>query len=220
MPESTKPIRVVLVDDHVILQQGIASLLREYEDVEVVGEASSGPEALLLVETLLPDVLISDVAMPHLSGYDLLEQVKARQVPTRVLFLTMYDKPDFITKALQMGVAGYLTKDTVKDELVQAVRAISSGQVYFGRRITQAIANEFVAIKSAPRQGENLRTKLSKREYEIIVLISEGLSTRQIADKLFISERTVSNHRVNIMNKCNVNNSVELAKLYLQSQQE
>jgi DNA-binding NarL/FixJ family response regulator len=220
MPESTKPIRVVLVDDHVILQQGIASLLREYEDVEVVGEASSGPEALLLVETLLPDVLISDVAMPHLSGYDLLEQVKARQVPTRVLFLTMYDKPDFITKALQMGVAGYLTKDTVKDELVQAVRAISSGQVYFGRRIMQAIANEFVAIKSAPRQGENLRTKLSKREYEIIVLISEGLSTRQIADKLFISERTVSNHRVNIMNKCNVNNSVELAKLYLQSQQE
>ncbi len=214
---ANNPISIVIVDDHSILQQGLTSLLREYNDFAVVGEAANGSDALRLVETLLPDVLITDISMPGLSGYELLETIKAKGLATKVLFLTMHDKPDFIVKAINLGAAGYLTKDTRKDELVQAVRKVYDNQVYYGQNIMQTIISEFATRKNASHKESDLEALLSKREYEILTLIAEGLSSRQIAEKLFISERTVSNHRLNIMSKCNANNTIELVKLYLRS---
>jgi DNA-binding NarL/FixJ family response regulator len=212
-----KPIRIIIVDDHSILQQGIASLLSEYQDFVIVGQASNGTDALELIEKFLPDVLITDISMPGLSGYDLLQHIKAKDLPTKVIFLTMHVKPDFIIKAIDMGADGYLTKDTLKDELVQAVRKVYDKQIYYGQSVMQTIINELAVRKTLPNQENDLQGLLSKREYQILTLIAEGLSTRQIAEKLFISERTVSNHRLNILSKCNVNNTVELIKLYFRS---
>jgi DNA-binding NarL/FixJ family response regulator len=217
MSYTTNPIRIVIADDHSILQQGITSLLSEYPDFVVVGEATNGLDALQMVEKLVPDVLITDISMPGLTGYDLLEHIKAKGLKTRVLLLTMHDKADFIIKAIDLGAAGYLTKDTLKDELVQAVRKVNDKQVYYGQSIMQTIIHEFADRKPYMNKQNDLQALLSKREYEILTLIAEGLTTRQIAEKLFISERTVSNHRLNMMSKCNVGNSVELVKLYLQN---
>jgi DNA-binding NarL/FixJ family response regulator len=217
MTTLVKPISLVIVDDHSILKQGIASMLSEYADLEVLGEASDGTEALKLIEKQPPDVLITDITMPGLSGYELLERIKARALPTRVIFLTMHDKLDFIFKAIDMGVNGYLTKETLKDELVQAIRAVYANQVYYGQKIIHAVLQELSYRQRFPGKKQDLSSLLSKREYEILVLIAEGMNTRKIAEKLFISERTVSNHRLNMMNKCNVSNTVELVKLYYQS---
>jgi DNA-binding NarL/FixJ family response regulator len=215
MDKPHNPIRIVIVDDHSIVRQGLTSLLREYSDFEVVGEADNGTDALQMVETLLPDVLITDISMPGLSGYELLEHIKAKAMATKVLFLTMHDRNDFIVKAIDLGAAGYLTKDTLKDELVQAVRKVYDNQVYYGQRIMHTIISELATRKNAPHKESDLEVLLSKREYQILSLITEGLSSRQIAEKLFISERTVSDHRLNMMGKCNVNNTIELVKLYL-----
>jgi DNA-binding NarL/FixJ family response regulator len=208
-------IRVVIADDHAILREGLVKLLSEDQSIDVVGEASDGRQALDLVEELRPDILITDINMPQLSGFAVLEQITGKRLPTKVLFLTMLDTQEFVAKADRLGVAGYLSKDTVKTELIAAIQALAAGQTYYGQSIMQKI---ILRDKSSGTPAEKkLHELLSPREFEILHLVSEGLSSKQISEKLFISERTVANHRLNIMNKCGVNKAVELVKLYLQS---
>ena len=213
----TPRISVVIADDHAILREGVVKLLSEYPDVEVAGEAVDGRQALELVESLRPDILISDINMPHASGFVVLEQVVARALPTKVLFLTMLDAREFVFKAGVLGAAGYLSKDTVKTELVAAIRAIHAGKTYYGQSIMHKIITDPQASGAGNPAEKKLHELLSPREFEILHLVSQGLSSKQISEKLFISERTVANHRLNIMNKCGVKNTVELVKLYLQS---
>jgi len=213
----TPRISVVIADDHAILREGVVKLLSEYPDVEVAGEAVDGRQALELVERLRPDILISDINMPQSSGFVVLEQIVARTLPTKVLFLTMLDAQEFVFKAGLLGAAGYLSKDTVKTELIAAIRAISAGKTYYGQSIMHKIISDPQATKAGNAPEKKLHELLSPREFEILHLVSQGLSSKQISEKLFISERTVANHRLNIMNKCGVKNTVELVKLYLQS---
>ena len=210
-------ISVVIADDHAILREGVVKLLGEYEDIDVTGEASDGQQALELVERLRPNILISDINMPQSSGFVVLEQINARALPTKVLFLTMLDAQEFVFKAGVLGAAGYLSKDTVKTELVAAIRAISAGKTYYGQSIMHKIITEPHPHKAGSTPEKKLHELLSPREFEILHLVSQGLSSKQISEKLFISERTVANHRLNITNKCGVKNTVELVKLYLQS---
>jgi DNA-binding NarL/FixJ family response regulator len=210
-------ISLVIADDHAILREGVAKLLTDYHDLEVVGEAIDGQQALELVERLQPDILITDINMPQCSGFVVLEQVIARALPTKVLFLTMLDAQEFVFKAGVLGVSGYLSKDTVKTELVTAIRAVNSGKTYYGQSIMHKIITNSHPRNAGNTPEKKLHELLSPREYEILHLVSEGLSSKQISEKLFISERTVANHRLNIMNKCGVKNAVELVKLYLQS---
>jgi DNA-binding NarL/FixJ family response regulator len=207
----------VIADDHAILREGVVKLLSEYQDIEVAGEAFDGQQALELVERLRPHILITDINMPHASGFVVLEQVIGRALPTKVLFLTMLDAQEFVFKAGVLGAAGYLSKDTVKTELVAAIRAISAGKTYYGQSVMHKIISDPHASKAGNLPEKKLHELLSPREFEILHLVSQGLSSKQISEKLFISERTVANHRLNIMNKCGVKNTVELVKLYLQS---
>jgi DNA-binding NarL/FixJ family response regulator len=174
-------------------------------------------EAMEWVERLLPDLLITDINMPRLSGFDALARINSKRLPTKVLFLTMLDTQEFVFKAGVLGVAGYLSKDTVKTELIAAIRTVKSGQTYYGQSIMHKMISNPQASKGGNPAEKKLQDLLSPRELEILHLVSEGLSSKLISEKLFISERTVANHRLNIMNKCGAGNTVELVRLYLQA---
>lgn len=210
-----RKIRVVLADDHAILTQGTASVLLQYEHIETVGAVSNGDQALQMVKKLKPDVLLSDISMPGDSVFEIAEEVRRKGLPTRVIIFSMHNTPEYVFKALHSGVAGYITKFADKEEVVKAIRTVAAGKEYYSQAITQTILKGFKKHKHVETKEENPLRSLSKRELEILSMIVEGLTTRQIAKKLLLSERTIYNHRANMMQKCKVNNVVELVTLYL-----
>ena len=208
-------IKVVLADDHAILSEGTASVLKDFDQFELVGKASNGAEALEMVVSEKPDVLVSDISMPGLLVFDIIEEIKKHALPTRVLIFTMHDTADYVFKALDSGVSGYVTKYAEPDEIIKAIAAVADGQEYYSQSITQIIVQGFREQKSWENDAHNPLSVLTKREREVLMLIVEGLNSKQIAERLYLSERTVSNHRANMLQKCEVNNTVELVKLYL-----
>ena len=208
-------IKVVLADDHAILSEGTASVLKDFDQFELVGKASNGAEALEMVVSEKPDVLVSDISMPGLLVFDIIEEIKKHALPTRVLIFTMHDTADYVFKALDSGVSGYVTKYAEPNEIIKAITAVADGQEYYSQSITQIIVQGFREQKSWENDAHNPLSVLTKREREVLMLIVEGLNSKQIAERLYLSERTVSNHRANMLQKCEVNNTVELVKLYL-----
>ena len=208
-------IKVVLADDHAILSEGTASVLKDFDRFELVGKATNGAEALEMVVAEKPDVLVSDISMPGLSVFDIIEEIEKQALSTRVLIFTMHDSADYVFKALDSGVSGYITKYAEPDEIVKAITAVANSQEYYSQPITQIIVQGFREQKSWENDAHNPLSVLTKREREVLMLIVEGLNSKQIAERLYLSERTVSNHRANMLQKCEVNNTVELVKLYL-----
>jgi DNA-binding NarL/FixJ family response regulator len=207
--------KVVLADDHVILTQATSSLLSDYQDIELVATASDGEQLHKLVEELQPDILISDINMPGMSIFDISEEIRKKELATKVIIFSMHDSPDYVYKALNSSVAGYITKQAEKDELIEAIKSIQEGKEYYSQPISQIIVKGFKNRNEASGNDQNPINILTKREKEVLTLLIEGLSSKQIADKLFLSERTVSNHRANMLQKCKVNNTVELVRLYI-----
>jgi len=208
-------IKVVLADDHAILTEGTSSILAEYDFIELVGVASDGEEASELIKSKNPDVLVSDISMPGKSIFDIADEIKGSNTGTKVLIFSMHDSPDYVYKALNSNIAGYLTKTAEKEELLKAIKAVASGGEYYSQSITQVIVKGFKNRKHDDAVNQNPINVLSKREKEVLMLLIEGYNSKQIAEKLYLSERTVSNHRANMLQKCKVNNTVELVKLYL-----
>ena len=211
----SNPIKVVLADDHAILSEGTAAVLKDYEDFLLLGKATDGERALSLVLEHQPDVLVSDITMPGKSVFDIVDEIAKHQLLTKVLIFSVHDSPDYVFKALNSGVSGYITKYVDRDELVNAIITVSQGKEYYSQRITQIIVKGFKEKKNQDGDTQNPINVLSKREREVLALIVEGLNSKQIAERLFLSERTISNHRANMLQKCKVNNTVELVKLYL-----
>lgn len=208
-------VTVVLADDQAILSEGTASVLKEYDDFILLGKATDGEQALALVLEHEPNVLVSDITMPGKSVFDIVADIEERKLKTRVLIFSVHDTPDYVFKALNSGVSGYITKYVNRDELVTAITTVAQGEEYYSQRITQIIVKGFKEKKSLENDTQNPINVLSRREKEVLLLIVEGLNSKQIAERLFLSERTVSNHRANMLQKCKVNNTVELVKLYL-----
>lgn len=208
-------ITVILADDHAILTQGTASILSEYEFIEILGTVSDGEKAMSMVKTVKPDVLLSDITMPGKSVFDITEEIHKKGLPTKVLVFSMHNTPEYVFKALNSGVSGYLTKFADKEEVVKAIQSVAKGDEYYSQSITQVIVKGFKNKRRVEIDEQNPINVLSKREKEVLTLIVEGLNSKQIAEKLFLSERTVSNHRANMLQKCKVNNTVELVRLYL-----
>jgi DNA-binding NarL/FixJ family response regulator len=207
--------KVVLADDHAILTEGTSSILSEYDHIELVGVASDGEQANTIVESEVPDVLVSDISMPGKSIFDIADDIKKKGLKTKILIFTMHDSPDYVYKALNSHISGYLTKNAEKEELIKAIETVASGSEYYSQPITQIIVKGFKNRKHADTDDQNPINVLSKREKEVLMLLIEGYNSKQIAEKLYLSERTVSNHRANMLQKCKVNNTVELVKLYL-----
>ena len=206
-------LRVVVADDHHLVRQGIRALLEKADDIEVVGEAEDGQEALEVVEATVPDVLVMDVAMPRLNGILTTQRVRASGLPTQIVILSMYSDETLVRQALRNGARGYLLKRSVTEELLLAVRAASRGEIYLSPAISRTVVEELLMHKgdsaSAPFD------RLTPREREVLQLIAEGRTNKEMALLLTISVKTVEKHRANLMSKLKVNDVASLTRIAL-----
>jgi DNA-binding NarL/FixJ family response regulator len=212
----TKRIRVLLAEDHTIVRQGIAALLGTESDMEVVGEASNGLEAIALAKRLSPDVIIMDIGMRQLNGLEATREIKKLFPSMKILVLTMYDNEEWIFQILRAGASGYLIKDSAMTDLTSALRAVYQGDSYLSPSISKMVIEEYIRkAESGEKKGvENL---LSGREREILQLIAEGNSIPQISNLLCISKKTVEAHKTHIMEKLNIRDKVGLIKYAIRS---
>lgn len=208
-------IRVVLADDHFIVRNGIKNLI-EGSEIEVIGEANNGVEAIDAVRRLSPDVILMDIAMPHMNGLDATEIISKQYQQTKSLILSMHDNEDYILNALEVGALGYLLKDAPKEEILDAIRIVAGGEKYFNSSISNIIINGYLKVKKSAGTDMEMKVKLSKKEKVILKYIVEGMNSREIAEQLELSVRTVDNHRANMMKKLSVKNAAELVKLAIE----
>jgi len=212
-------IKVLLVDDHQIITNGIQVMLEGVTELEWLGSTNDAEEALRLVTILNPDILITDISMPKLNGIEITRLIRQKDLPTKVLILTMYTFEDFIFSALQAGANGVLSKqDTTKEVLVEAIRAIQSGKDYFSPSVSSLVMHT-TAKKVRQYTTHDLAKvpALTQRETEILRLYVEGLTNHEIGEKLKISPRTVETHKNNIMQKFNFKSTVEMVKFALRN---
>jgi len=208
---STK-IATVLVDDHHLLRQGVASMLADFQDVEVVGEAGDGIEGLRLIEQVQPNVAILDITMQGLSGIDMVPRIRAISPATRILMYTMHDNSDFIQQSMQAGALGFVLKLDPAGELEAAIRAVNQGQTYLSPAASSKLIDCIIAGGGDPVAAPipSSMAQLTPREQEISSLIAQGHNTAKIGGQLFISPKTVRVHRANIMKKLGCESTGEL----------
>ncbi|MCA9918464.1 MAG: response regulator transcription factor [Anaerolineales bacterium] len=209
-------IKLVLADDHAVVRSGLRMLLDAQPDMEIVGEAESGVEALQQVQSLRPDVILMDIQMPGMNGIEATRQIKAVGGGTAVLALTMHEDDQYFFEMLQAGASGYLPKRAAPDELVRAIRTVSRGEVFLYPSLATRLVQSYLGGDGGG-EGVALVSDLTPREQEVLVLIAEGLTNPEIADKLVISAKTVDRHRENIMRKLNLHSRIELVKYALRS---
>ncbi len=203
-------IRVLIVDDHAVLRDGIRSLLESYDDMCVVGEASNGREGVEMAGQLVPDVVLMDVAMPEMDGLEATRRIQALVPSARVLVLTQHDNREYVFPILEAGAAGYLLKKVRGTEMVSAIRAVHEGGSFLSPSVARAVIER--SVHQLEPAGEQTAGKLSERETEVLRLVAEGLSNQEIADRLSLSIKTVMGHRANLMDKLNIHSRIELVK--------
>ncbi len=206
-----KRIRVLLAEDHTIVRQGIAAVLGTESDMEVVGEASNGLEAVELAKKLVPDVVLMDIGMRHLNGLEATREIKKLLPSMKILVLTMYDNEEWIFQILKAGASGYLIKDSAMTDLTSALRAVYQGDSYLSPSISRMVIEEYIR-KAEMGEKRGIEDLLSSREREILQLIAEGNSIPQISNLLCISKKTVEAHKTHIMEKLNIHDKVGLIK--------
>jgi len=203
-------VRVLLADDHGIIRQGLRSLLEGEADVEVVGEAEDGRAALQLVRELVPDIVVMDIAMPNLNGVEATRQIVGEFPETRVIALSVHSRRRFVADMLRAGASGYVLKECLFEELLRAIRAVVQGGTYLSPRITGVIVDDYVTRLSTT--AESPLAVLTDREREVLQLLAEGKSTKQIALNLHVSNKTIEANRRQIMEKLNIHSVAELTK--------
>ena len=207
-----KKIRILVVDDHPLARFGIKNQLKDVEDLVVVGEAEDGEVAMQKVKELHPDVVILDLFIPVLSGFEVVKLVRRDFPDVHVMILTAYEQEEYLHQALEFGAEGYLLKSAEKEELMAGVRAVSKGERAFSPRIKEFIVKGYLTNRDFNRSNQLPPTSLTTREKEILDLVSQGLTNQQIAEKLFISSRTIDTHRTNIMHKIGVHDVAHLVR--------
>ncbi len=205
--------RIILADDHKIVREGLASLLQAENDMELVGEAEEGRQAVSLADKLRPDVVILDISMPGLNGMEAARQMLASRPELKVVALSMHRDARYVVGMLKAGARGYLLKECAYEELTQAVRTVLEGRTYLSPEVADVVVEGFInQIQEDPSPRASI---LSPREREVLQLLSEGKRTRGIADQLNLSVKTVETHRRNIMQKLNIQSVAELTKFAL-----
>lgn len=203
--------KILIADDHAMVRDGVKNLIRQNKDLTVIGEAHSGNEALELFDKLQPDLLILDISMPDMNGMEVSRAILARNPNANIVVLSMYDDEDYISRCLEYGVKGYVVKNESGSELEYAIKTVLQGKNYFSRQAQDVIFKKYTQNVARKKNPED-NIKLTRRELEIIKLIAEGMTSQEMADKLFISHRTVETHRANLMKKIGVKNAIELVK--------
>ncbi len=207
-------MRVVLADDHILVRDGIKSLLEDEKDIVVVDEASNGLEALQMVEKNNPDILIVDIRMPELTGIEVVKKLKEANNDVKILVLSMHDSEEYVVQSIEAGADGYLLKGSSKEEFLKALNTIAAGSKYYSGDISAIIFDNFVqggSAKKSLKKETPSEFSLTKREKQILTYVLEGKSNKEIAEELEISKRTAEVHRFNLMKKLRVKNLMELA---------
>ncbi|NUO07835.1 MAG: response regulator transcription factor [Candidatus Brocadia sp.] len=210
-----RKVRILLVEDHTIVRQGIKQLLKLHEIYEVVGEASDGLGAIKGVEALLPDVVILDIALPGMNGIEAAKQIRCISPDTKVIVLTMYESKEFITRMLDIGISAYLNKESTDTDLIAALEATMKGQVFLSPSVSKVLVEKVTGKKNDAAISEadkELYDKLTEREKTILYMVAEGYSSKEIAKCFSISFNTINNHRTSIMKKLNIHDAVGLTK--------
>lgn len=208
------PIRVVLAEDHELVRAGICSLLEQEADIEVMAQANDGHEALRLIPELQPDVAILDVKMTGLNGLETAERVTHDWPGVRVIMLSLYADEEYVLRAIRAGVSGYLLKEASPSELTSAIRAVASGELYLSPAVSKHVIADYSRQINNHDHASNTpaASPLTRRQQEILRLIAQGLSTQQIASKLFISPKTVETHRLKIMERLGLQTVADMVR--------
>ena len=207
-------IRIILADDHTVLRHGLVKSFQNEKDMEVIAQAKDGYSTVELVKQLYPDVVIMDIGMPDLNGIEATRQITKAFPQTKVVALSMHSGRNFIIEMFKAGASGYLLKDCEFDELVNAVRLVVAGKTYISPSISDVVVENYV--RNFPEKKDSAFSVLTKREREVLQLLTEGKTTKQIAKRLHISAKTVEVHRLNMMSKLKIDSIAQLTKYAIQ----
>ena len=205
-------IRLLIADDHKLVREGIGSMLSGVEEIEIVGMASSGEEAVNVARAELPDVVLMDIIMPGMNGIEAARWIKEIQDGIRVIIVTMEISKDYVSAAIKSGVDGYLPKDIGKEVLVDAIRTVYRGKQFFNDAIKKLIFEDFYEVEKLKNPKKSLPNQLTKREMEVLALVAAGKSNKDVAEALFISVKTVETHKTHVLIKLGLNNNAELIR--------
>ena len=204
-------IRILLADDHQIVRKGIYSLLKNHDDLEIVGETKDGRETVKMARELKPDIVLMDIAMPILNGLEATRQIKKTDPKIKVLILTIHKNEEYVLNALQVGASGYLEKDTGVDELLNAIHSVYHDNSFLSPGISKTVIDAYLLRASKVKESTVFET-LTNREREVLQLIAEGFTNREVAKQLFIAVKTVEAHRAHIMDKLDIHDIAKLVK--------
>ncbi len=204
-----KKIRILLADDHTILREGIKVLLNRERDMEIVAEAEDGAQTLEKVRSVKPDVVVLDISMPKIGGLEITKEITETFPSTRIVILTMHDNEEYLVQALKSGAKGYILKEAAATDLAEAIRAVVRGDAYLYPAVARKLVDDYV---SRVRTIKTAADSLTPREREVLKLVAEGHTNKEIADFLGISVKTVENHRTNLMRKLDLHDKTELAR--------
>lgn len=199
-------IKLIIADDHELFRNGLAELLRKHDDIKIVKSVADGLELMKLINNQFEaDIVLLDITMPNMDGFEVLKELKALDTTIKPIVISMHNDGNYIAKCAKLGAYGYLLKNTDESELILAIRSVTKGKKYFSAEISEKMIN-FMATQSI---SENI---LSNKETEVLGLLAKGLTTKEIANQLFVSSRTIETHRANILKKLEVKNTAELIK--------
>ena len=205
-------IQVLIVDDHQILRDGIKALLHKSKTIKVIGEINDGSKVLDFIATNVPDVILMDILMKEVDGIQATQLIKSKYPDIKILALSMNNQYSYIETMLKAGASGYILKNTGGDELVHAITMVFEGKTYFSEEVTGIVMKSYLEPEPVKKSDKDLLNQLTKREIEILKLIAQEFTNQEIADKLFISKRTVDTHRRNLLQKIEVKNSIGLIR--------
>lgn len=211
-------IKVILVEDHVIVRDGIKLILQSENNIEIIGEASSYEELQSLLEVKSPDILIMDISLPDISGIEITSRLKKSNPGIKVIILSMHIKEDFIFNSIKAGTRGYLPKNTSKSDLINAVNTVYKGGEFYSSEVSNIVLKSYIRkVKELPGENEDHTKQLTRREEELLKMFVLGVSNKEIAEKLFISTRTVESHKHHIMNKLKLESNIDLLRFAIKN---
>lgn len=211
-PDEMKKTKILIADDHRVVKEGIESLMASYSEFKVIGGALDGQEALEKIKELKPDIVILDIEMPKMNGIDVTREIRNFDPNVRIIIYSMYSNKEYVIDLFKAGISAYVLKEDPVSDLILAIKAVNGGGTYFSTKAPSILSRHIQELEKTKSDGDDLE-KLSQREQQVLRLLAEGHSIKDIANQLYISPRTVESHKYNIMGKLQVNSMVDLVKI-------